>query len=335
MKQFADICKQRQTQFRQQSATLSERARTPVDDLGKRHGYLLALGCEDETLYAPLREMDGAISFFKSRQIKWWRSGSSGDDCSKAGPTRNLLSSQVLCVNFLLPLARDPIALQAVLEAIDPGITGVVPIGDGVRSSLVEFEWIGIDGSLEGGLTRGANVTSVDSLIVGLSSAEPRAYLFEWKYTESYRPDISLLKGASGDKRRGRYQELFLAKDSSFRPDVPIEDLFYEPFYQLTRLRLLADQIVRDKTFGSKKATVVVVCPQENMAFRGRITSPGLREKSVNLKDKDVESVFKSVLKDPEGFHMVAPSELLDAVRKKTSNQLRPWIDYLSDRYQW
>jgi hypothetical protein len=126
-----------------------------------------------------------------------------------------------------------------------------------------------------------------------------------------------------------------LATDSSFRPDVPIEDLFYEPFYQLTRLRLLADQIVRDKTFGSKKATVVVVCPKENTAFRRRITSPGLRQRSANLKDKGVESVFKSVLKDPEGFRMVTPSELLDAVRKKTGSQLGLWIDYLVDRYRW
>ena len=78
----------------------------------------------------------------------------------------------------------------------------------------MEFEWIGIPRSLEGGVTRGAQNTSVDAFLVAETTAgRRRAYLLEWKYLEQYqstRPDFKG-EGKSGDTRRLRYAEPFRA----------------------------------------------------------------------------------------------------------------------------
>ncbi len=59
--------------------------------------------------------MDGVIDFFSQRNIKWWKSTRSNDDTSVDGPTQNMASSQMACVNFLLLLAGIPGALSAAL----------------------------------------------------------------------------------------------------------------------------------------------------------------------------------------------------------------------------
>src|SRR3972149_6382120 len=95
--------------------TLSEAARSPTDPKGLRHGHLLALGHELDNLMPDLRGHNGAMSFFSKRGIKWWKSSRSGDSRDD-GPTRNLASSQVGCVNFLLPLARVSGGLRSLLR---------------------------------------------------------------------------------------------------------------------------------------------------------------------------------------------------------------------------
>ena len=145
-KRFGAIARQQQAAFR---ATLSPSAQAVTDDKGKRNGHLLAVGREIENLYPGLLGNDGALRFFHDRDIKWWTNVRSGDRCVGGGfegPTRNLASSQVACVNFLLPLVETPDALVAFLQCLDDDVTGVEPIVDqrGHRS-LVEFEWVGWD----------------------------------------------------------------------------------------------------------------------------------------------------------------------------------------------
>ncbi len=107
MTAFGTLGRRRQAAFRDSSPTISDRGRNPQDPKGKRHGHLLALGHEDENLYPSIRGPDGARKFFADRSIKWWRSAQTGDTPKTHGPTRNLASSQVACVNFLLPLADN------------------------------------------------------------------------------------------------------------------------------------------------------------------------------------------------------------------------------------
>lgn len=229
IRRFGSTARRQQASFR---STLSIEAQQPVDDKGKRNPHLLAHGHELENLYPGLRGADGALAFFAERGIQWWTSARSGDrvrDGSYVGPTRNLASSQVSCVNFLLPLASIPGALLALLQKLDADVVEVETIVDGAgRSSPVEFEWVGRHEPLEGGrITRGANQTSVDALLVARTAAGRRAYLLEWKYCERYPNPTDKGAGRSGGTRKARYRHLYAAPESSFNGELSFEELLF------------------------------------------------------------------------------------------------------------
>ena len=291
---FEHSAKARQHAFRDESQNLSAKGKHPEDDKGLPNPHLLALGYEEENLHSGIRGHGGAVHFFGRRNIKWWKSSRSGGDTTVDGPTRNMASSQVACVNFLLPLAGIPEALSAALQAMDSDVRGVVDIHHEGHSSPVEFEWLGIPRSLEGGSTRGAQNTSVDAFVVAETvSGRRRAYLLEWKYVEQYqstRPDFKG-EGRSGDTRRLRYAEPFRAPSSSFNPEAApeLDDFLYEPFYQIMRQRLLADRMVQQRELDVYEARVVVVVPEDNRSYRavrsGRtVTSPLLARRFPHLK---------------------------------------------------
>ena len=168
MARFQDAGRKCQAHFRDSSPTIGEPGHSPSDEKGQRNGHLLALGHEEKNLYPSLRGEGGAKGFFKERKIPWHRTSRSGDTPKEEEPTRNMASSQVACVNFLLPLSEIPGALRAVLCAIDNDVEDVLPIHHEGRESLVELEWIGLDTSLEGVKTRGAVSTSTGRLHGGV-----------------------------------------------------------------------------------------------------------------------------------------------------------------------
>ena len=180
MPTFGNNARQQQGNFRNTSPTIGAQGRSPSDDKGQRHSHLLALGHETDNLYPSLRGDDGALRFFRERNIKWWRdTNRTGDARGINGPTRNMASSQVACVNFLLPLTEIGGALAAVLRAIDGDVKSIVDIEDNGNASPVEFEWIGLDGPLEEGAapTRGANTTS-----------SVRSSVMLWKWWDTASP---------------------------------------------------------------------------------------------------------------------------------------------------
>ena len=337
---FENAAKDCQHRFRDASPTISDRARSPTDAAGRRNNHLLALGSGEENLFPAIRirGAGGAIDFFAQREIKWWK----GDDEVGEGPTRNMTSSQVACVNFLLPLAGIPGALLSVLRALDSDVRDVVPILHKGRTAPVEFEWIGLCRSLEGGRTRGAHNTSVDAFLVAETRVgRIRAYLLEWKYCERYlssRPK-DLGAGGSGQRRRRRYTPLFHAPFSSFDP-ASVQDLdgfLYEPFYQIMRQRLLADRMVQERELDVDEAKVVVVVPEENWAYRtvsdgSTTTSPVLAQRFPHLET--VVEVMRACLKEPEAqFDLVAPRMLLDNVERNLPAETAGWAGYWHERY--
>ncbi len=340
---FERWAKRRQQQFRDASPTISLEGRSPSDKKGKCNPHLLAKGWEVENLFPSIRDKGGAIDYFKQRGMKWWKSSRSGDDSTSNRPTRNMASSQVACVNFLLPLAAIPGALQSLLRALDDDIKDVVQICNKGLSSLVEFEWNGEgDYSLEGNTTRGAQNTSIDGFLVAeTKSGNRRAYLLEWKYVEQYlisKPDFKG-EGKAGDTRRRRYGDLFHASYSSFNPDTApnMDDFLFEPFYQLMRQRLLADRMVQNKELCVDEAKVVVVVPEENWAYRAvsgsnGTTSPLLAQRFPHLET--VEAVMRASLKNPDAqFGMVAPSYLVDAIARDVPATTADWAAYWRCRY--
>ena len=335
---FERAAKRRQQRFRDTSPTVSDEGRSPSDDKGLRNSHLLALGCEAENLFPGIRGEDGAIDFFSQRRMGWWKSTRSGDDTRSNRPTRNMASSQVACVNFLLPLAGIPGALTTVLRTFDDDVADVVDICHEGRTSSVEFEWIGLDRSLEGGGTRGSQNTSIDAFMVAETrTGGRRAYLLEWKYVEQYLSNRPEFKG--GKTRRLRYTERYHASFSSFSPDAApeLDDFLYEPFYQIMRQRLLADRMVQERELGIDEAKVVVVVPEENWAYRhisdrSAATSPPLARRFPQLET--VEAVVLASLKDPATqFEMVAPSTLLDSVSRSLPSETSEWVSYWRERY--
>ncbi len=330
---FADVEKSRQAAFRASSDTISEAARTPNDAASRRHKYLLAKGYETENLMPSLRSI--APAFFAAREIKWWRSPASGDAGRSKAPTRNMASSQVACVNALLPLAEQPQTLAQLLAQLDSDVVGVEPIEYscyGTKlSSAVEFEWVGLTASLEGEgvTTRGAKVTSADALVVGrVRGGGQRAYLMEWKYLERYSGKD---KGAGqkGKTRRARYQSLFAGDDSPFDQAVPMEELLFDPFYQLMRMLLLGARMVRERELGVSDYRVVAVCPEGNLAYRNGITSDALARRFRSAAT--VEDIMRGVLREPKRFQLVSPRVLFDRV----TNGPTGWREYVEARYGW
>ena len=240
-----------------------------------------------------------------------------------------MASSQVACVNFLLPLSEIPGALRAVLRAIDNDVEDVVLIPH--LESPVELEWIGLDTSLEGVKTRGALSTSTDAFMVASTkSGTRRAYLIEWKYVEEYNRHF-LGEGSRGRTRLDRYTDLYYSNNSSFNGTSPINDLLYEPFYQIMRFRLLADRMVENRELDVKDARVVAVVPQSNTAYRERITSRPLAQKFPELKT--VEAVVKATLKNPDGFKTVDYSTLIGSVERECGAAATDWVSYHRERY--
>ena len=318
---------------RERQARFREGLSTPSDAVGRRHDYLLALGCEEENLFPTLRGDNGACRYFAERSIKWWQAGVSGDASAGKRPTRNMASSQIACVNFLLPLVEIPGALTAVLQAIDEDVTGVVEIVHEGTSSPVELEWIGLEHALEGTSvkTRGANSTSVDAFIVAETPAGRRAYLMEWKYVEEYRTEDKG-QGRSGETRRARYAHLY-AESPSFNGKVPFDAWLFEPFYQVLRLRLLADRMVRNGELGVSEAKVVVVAPEGNQAYRERVTSPWLAREFSNRTVSDI--VHETLVHPDRLYASVSQAKLAPAVREHCGQTAASWGSYTHERYGW
>lgn len=330
MSESGEIARTRQTHFRDHSPTISDAARSPSDTAGLRHGYLLALGHEEENLYPALRGIGGAVDFFRERGVSWHRTGRSGDTRGHNGPTRNMASSQIACANFFLPLLDIEGSLTAVARSIDSDVEEVIAIQHQGRTSTVEFEWIGAKRSLEGGRQRGANNTSVDALLLARSGSGCCAYLLEWKYVEEYPPAKDLGNGKSGDTRRSRYAHLFNCPDSSFNAAMPLDAFFFEPFYQIMRQQLLADRMVRDNELGVTDAKVIVVVPQQNVAYRDRVTSPALASR---FPDMNVEAVVRACLKKPNHFSVTNPATLVNAVERACGPRGSEWVNYQQERY--
>ena len=326
MQTFAAAARKQQGNFRSASRTISVESRTQR----RGHSHLLAKGCQLDNLYPTLRGDNGAIKFFADRNIKWWGHLTSRDDEDINLPTHNMTSSQIFCVNFLLPLAYIEGALTAILRSIDSDVRQVVTIEHQEHTSPVEFEWIGLHSPLERvyGRKRGDRMTSVDALIIADTGAGLRAYFMEWKYAEAYLPDI--YRGKT--RHHPTYSDLYTAETSSFNGAAPMDELLYEPFYQLMRQRLLADRMVSNRELGVSDAKVIAVVPDDNAAYREQITSPELRQRFPNLNT--VSDVFRATLKNPEAaYAMVCPSALVDAVERESGGAAADWIAYQRQRY--
>lgn len=242
------------------------------------------------------------------------------------------LSSQVCCINFLLPMAHKPDVLARwVSHVLGIGKVEMLPVERRLGEDwFVAFEWIGEvdylnEGGKEGKRKRGANATAADAAIkFREANGDITLLLIEWKYTEEYRGHR-----LSEDRRGTRIKRY---NDIAFFPDGPIDpatkltlaDFFHEPFYQLLRQQMLAWQVEHDPASGIDHSNVLHLSPSKNAELH-HVTSPALRRFG-----EDAFSAFTAVLKRPGDF---VSRSIEEAFEPLASRPDADWYNWLEARY--
>jgi hypothetical protein len=265
---------------------------------------------------------DCADRYFRAKKISWHTH------------SNHALSSQVCCLNFLMPLAEKPNMLSRLvghaLDILPPTMLEVEKGPDG-RPWFIGFEWNGQtdylhEGDRQGSRTRGANSTSADAVVRFQHNGRNETLLIEWKYTESYGQPIPP-KG--NPTRINRYQSLAFAPDGPIRNDLglSLEDFFYEPFYQLLRQQMLAFQMEKAREAGTDRVHVLHISPLANIALT-RVTSPTLRRFGI----RGAFDVFRSLLVRPDDFSSRSTESVFGRFLLDPEAQV-DWRAYLTSRY--
>lgn len=300
-------------------------ARTaPSEPTRPNEGWRLLHGRREQNVAPSIREAI-PLYFGQPRNIAWHRHADHG------------LSSQVCCLNFLGPLAKQPELLSRVIaDALQISPPRMLPVeeGPGGEQWFVGFEWTGRADYLNewakgaSSATRGANATSADAIVRFERDGDIETLLIEWKYTEKYGSPISARGNAT---RVRRYEDKAFAPDGPIRADLDLklEDFFWEPFYQLLRQQMLAWHMGLAREDCARRVRVLHISPRGNQSLH-RVTSDGLRRFG-----HDAFDVFASVLVEPSDFLSRTTDEVFTRVvmTEHVEAAAREWSAYLLDRY--
>ena len=246
-------------------------------------------------------------------------------------PTGNTLSSQIMCVNHLFPLAHDRECVLSVVNGIWGCFTDVLPVMCDKNPQYISFEVVSDNDNLnEGCFTRGSKCTGIDAVILAKhQSGKIILILIEWKYTEADDTDKSTerLDGKEkGQERQRRYNGLI---ESSAQlkslPSYQGSVYYQEPFYQLMRQTLWAEQMVAHKQMESIKADGYLhlnVIPYGNRALLG---------KKYKVSDANMEATWKGMLEDSSKFRIISPEKLYKPI--KYNPHFSSLVEYLKQRY--
>jgi hypothetical protein len=296
------------TAWKQATTTLPPEAKLPGLYLreGKLEGvYPICLPREFAALNLLPEVRAGAIALFADLDIRW-------HDHVDGGPSNHLRDSQVQCVNALFAMVSDPERIKRAFGSyVD--IDEVLEIEPG---RFLTFEYIGpIDPFREGihhgvevGRERGSKSTSVDAAFkYRTSGGVIELALVEWKFTEAYAGRSS--SRGSNATREQRYRAAWEAADGAVRTDlVDLDVLFDEPFYQLVRQQLLAQELERAGAEGAHVVRVLHVLDPANEAYQHSLPRPELR-----ALGETVDDVWSRLLRRPDRFQHVDPAVFLDA----------------------
>ena len=263
------------------------------------------------------------IEYFSENRISWW---------GGINPTGHVLSSQIACLNHLFSLRKDKNAVMGILKTISTDFIDVMEIKtDKHFSGFIQFEAVSDNDYLnEGKSTRGSNCTSVDALIYAQHKDGSNWLIpVEWKYTEFYENLDKAKEGCKnnpenckGKERQEIYTEL-INNSKQLKGDNHY-CYYFEPFYQLMRQTLWAEQMIvnRDReTIKADSFLHVHVIPSQNA---------DLLKKQYKCSGKEMETTWKDHLKNKEKYVIISPKSLLDNLDTVKYKDL---ISYLSIRY--
>jgi hypothetical protein len=277
---------------------------------GKQYPFIL----QDANSNLFIQSRDSIQNYFKENGIAWWN----------GKLTNHPLSSQIACLNHLFPIREDKNAVLAIIKKICPDIEDVLLISTDKHSpAYIQFEAVSDNDHLnEVYSTRGSNCTSVDALIYG-THKDGRKILFpiEWKYVEAYNNE-NKANGDKGTTRKLRYTDL-INKSAQLRNNF--HDVYYfEPFYQLMRQTLWAEQMIANNNIETIKADDFIhihVIPGENSE---------LLNKTYPCSGKGMEETWRSCIMDQSKYIVMPPKELLTPVDAHKYSTL---LEYLNNRY--
>lgn len=282
---------------------------------GKPYKFVLHNGMNN--LYESIRE--DALKYFEGNGVSWWAGNK---------PTGHVLSSQIACVNHLMLIRKDSEAVLALINGVRNQFKTVLPIASDKDESYIAFEAVSDSDHLnEDGPTRGSNCTSVDALVLAIdNNNETWLIPIEWKYTESYNDYHSCDKSldAKGLTRMTRYNSLIDAS-SQLRSlnDYKGSIYYYEPFYQLMRQTMWAEQMLANKETERVKADHFMhihIIPKADV---------DLLDKKYRLSGKGMEETWRSMITDQSKYIIVDPKDFLSPIQDSYPEL---WV-YLNKRY--
>jgi hypothetical protein len=307
---YREIEKARVTQLIQKTDIFSGGTGGGMFD-GKEYDFILADG--KHNLFPPV--LDDVLRYFAENKIAWWR----GNE-----PTGHVLSSQIACLNHLFYLRRDKDAVMRLLSSFSNDFIDVLAIEtDQEPHGYIQFEAVSAGDNLREGIPRrGANNTSIDALIYAKhKNGEKWIIVIEWKYTEAYGNEDKS-SGKSGAIRLERYSGLINAS-RQVKPAYQ-QWCFYEPFYQLMRQTLWAEQMIQKKAHEKIKAdnyTHIHIIPNENK---------DLLAKEYPCSKMNMENTWRACIADQTKYTILSPRKFLSNVSGTKYTRLK---EYLSIRY--
>ncbi|MGD0584108.1 MAG: hypothetical protein ABR974_14335, partial [Bacteroidales bacterium] len=210
---------------------------------------------------------------------------------------------------------------------VDKNIKTALRIDNGgSESGFVDFEVIGAKNYLGEKLhTRGANSTSVDAVMLAeMESGQRKLFLIEWKFVEKYENQPSKAEGNSGQTRIKTYKPLLERSDCPFRI-TNVEGLFTEPYYQLMRQTLLANEMTKAKEYGATDYQHLHIIPIANKELKDVNTAAG------KLEGSSLQETWTNLLKSPDRYKAIDPKDFIKPARN--CNDVLTWIKYLEQRY--
>ena len=294
-------------------------------------------GVRDEILKKPDANLfcdivDASKKYINDNKIVWWG--------GKQGPTAHTLSSQIACLNHLFLIRDDKDVVLKVLNNIKDEFVEVLPIPCDKEPAYIAFEVTSRKDRLneakneDADITRGSNCTSIDAFIYAKHKSGGLWLIpIEWKYTEHYNnQDKSVEDRASepkgtngkGKERLSRYAHLIdQSEQLKTLPDYRQSIYFYEPFYQLMRQTLWAEQIILHQEDELLKATNYLhlhIIPSENT---------DLLNKRYKTTGKGMEQSWRTCLSDQTKYEIVDPRKFLTPIADKYPTLYQ----YLEKRY--
>ena len=289
--------------------------------MGKARPFVLRDGMNN--LYQPIR--NDVLQYFKENKISWW----GGDK-----PSGHTLSSQIACLNHLFAIMGDKEAVLAMLNGVRDEFKEVLSVQCDAAPQYIGFEVVSEEDPLnEKTSTRGSNCTSVDAFIYAKHKDDSIWLIpIEWKYTEHYANLDKSNEDHQGEEKgsNGKGQERVRRYSALTDASLQLKSLgsyygsvyYQEPFYQLMRQTLWAENVVKLKEEKLKADNYmhIHVIPSANK---------DLLEKKYSVSGMSMEETWRNMLSDQGKYIIVDPQILLEPIKDKYPEL----VSYLNKRY--